>query len=187
MGERRPRGPYQDGAQMCAYEAQMALLLSRTILAERIWDVSKAIDLMVNFPEVDMDKIMMMGNSGGGTATFYTACYDERIKLSAPSCAFCPYPESIMDIYHCACNYINGAYRYFDMQDLAVLIAPRKLVIINGEKDEIFPIEGTKRGYETVKKIYEKAGATENCKLAITPKHHYWCPDVVWDEIKKMR
>lgn len=185
MGERRPRGPYQDGAQMCAYEAQMALLLSRTILAERIWDVSKAIDLMVNFPEVDMDKIMMMGNSGGGTATFYTACYDERIKLAIPSCAFCTYSSSILDRFHCSCNFIPRSYEYFEMQDVATLLAPRNVIFLAGVKDEIFPIEGTREAYETVKKIYAKAGAPDKCKLIETPMGHWWCADLIWPAIKE--
>ena len=187
MGETKPQKPKRLWANMCHHTASVAMLLGRSLLGERMWDVARAIDLLPNFPQCDVNDIMITGSSGGGTASYFCACYDERIKLSAPSCAFCPYPESIMDIYHCACNYINGAYRYFDMQDLAVLIAPRKLLIINGEKDEIFPIEGAKRGYETVKKIYKKAKSENNCKLVITPKHHYWCDDIVWEEIKKFR
>ena len=185
MGERRPRGPYQDGAQMCAYEAQMALLLGRTILAERIWDVSKAIDLMDNFSEVDTDKIMITGNSGGGTASFYAACYDERIKLAIPSCSFCTYKSSILDRFHCSCNFIPYSYEYFEMEDVACLLAPRNCVFIAGKKDEIFPIEGVREAYKTVEKIYEKAGAKGKCQLIETEMAHYWCSDIVWDAISK--
>ena len=187
MGETKPQKEKRRWGKMCHHTASVAMLLGRSVLGERMWDVSRAIDLLPNFPQCDVNDIMITGNSGGGTSSYFCACYDERIKLSAPSCAFCPYPESIMDIYHCACNYINGAYRYFDMQDLAVLIAPRKLLIINGQEDIIFPIEGVKRGYETVKKIYSKVNCKDNCKLVITPKHHYWCDDIVWEEIKKFR
>ena len=51
------------------------------------------------------------------------------------------------------------------MQDLSALIAPRKLVVIAGEQDLLFPIDGVKRGFETVKRIYEKAGCGNNCSL----------------------
>ncbi len=149
-------------------------------------DISKAIDMLSHFPECDTDKIVITGNSGGGTASYYAAVYDERIKICVPSCSFCPYKESILRFYHCSCNYISSAYRYFDMQDLAALIAPRKLTIIAGKLDPSFLIGGVERGYETVKKIYEKAGAAQNCKLIETEMGHWWCEDIVWDEIRRL-
>ena len=132
MGERRPSERHQKDAHMCEYEAHIAILLGRTILGERMWDVSRAIDALSAFDKIDTDKIFIMGNSGGGTMSYYAACFDERIKFSVPSCAFCTYPDSIMHWFHCACNYIPHAYEWFDMQDLACLIAPRKLAVITG-------------------------------------------------------
>lgn len=183
MGERHPSDRKQAAANMCEYEAHIALMLGRTILGERVWDISRAIDVMKNFGKVDTEKVLITGNSGGGTISYYAACVDERIKLSVPSCAFCTYPDSIMNWYHCSCNFIPHAYEWFDMQDLACLIAPRKLVVVAGEKDEIFPIYGVKKGFESVKKIYEKAGAPESCSLTVTSKAHWWCEDIVWKVI----
>ncbi len=187
MGERRPSERHQNGANMCEYTAHIALLLGRTILGERMWDVSKAIDALATFDCVDLNDVFITGNSGGGTMSFYAACYDERIKFSVPSCAFCTYEDSIMNWFHCSCNFIPHAYEWFEMQDLACLIAPRKLLAIAGVEDYIFPINGVKKGYETVKKIYEKAGVANNCKLVETPKGHWWCEDIVWSEIAALR
>ena len=185
MGERRPNGEHQRIGSMCEYEAHIALMLGRTILGERMWDVSRAIDLMEKFDKVDTDNVIITGNSGGGTISYYAACFDERIKLSVPSCAFCNYPDSIMNWYHCSCNFIPHAYEWFDMQDLACLIAPRRLSVISGSLDEIFPLYGAEKAYETVKKIYEKAGVPDNCSLTVTDKGHWWCEDIVWDKIKE--
>ena len=181
MGERRPQRP----GNMCEYEAHIALLLGRTILGERVWDVSKAIDTLSAFPQCDLDKILITGSSGGGTASYYSACYDERIKVSVPSCSFCSYKTSIMNIYHCSCNFIPHAYEWFEMQDLAFLIAPRALLAVNGKEDLIFPIAGARDGFETVKGIYQASGSAENCTLIETPKAHWWCVDIVWNAIKK--
>ncbi len=171
----------------CYYEAVTAMLLGRTIIGERCWDISKAIDVVgENFPECDVDKIVITGNSGGGTASYYAAAYDERIKVCMPSSAFCPYKESILKFYHCSCNYIPNAYKYFDMQDLACLIAPRELVIMTGILDPSFLVTGVQRGYDTVEKIYKKEKAEDNCKLIITEKGHWWNVDVVWPELKKL-
>ena len=191
MGERRAFNTFDRRVSLnpasgsCYYEAMTAITLGRTLIGERCWDISRAIDLLDKFPQCDTGRIIITGNSGGGTASYYAACYDERIKVCAPSCSFCPYPESILKFYHCSCNYIPQAFRWFDMQDLACLIAPRKLCIIAGKYDTAFLVDGVKRGYETVKRIYEKAGAPDNCSLTITPKGHWWCEDIVWTEINK--
>ncbi len=190
MGERRPSARHQNAANMCEYTAHIALLLGRTILGERMWDVSKAIDVLAQFSQCDLNKILITGNSGGGTMSFYAACFDERIKLSVPSCAFCSYERSIMNWFHCSCNFIPHAYEWFEMQDLACLIAPRNLAVVAGEVDHIFPIDGVEKGFETVTKIYQKEGFSNNCRLIKTPKGHWWCEDIVWqvieDECKKL-
>ena len=184
MGERRPPNP-ADRVHNCCFQTHNAFMLGRTTLGERVWDISRAIDLLANFEQCDTDKICITGNSGGGTASFYAACLDERIKVSIPSCSFCPYDASIMAMIHCGCNYIPSARRYFEMQDLACMIAPRKLAIVAGKLDPIFPIDGVLRGYETVKEIYAAAGVPENVSLTVTPKEHWWCEDIVWPLIKE--
>ena len=186
MGERiSSRHPFD--IRMCEFAFLTAIELGRTLAGERAWDISKTIDALeaLNNPKLDLDKIVVTGNSGGGTATFYSACFDERIKIAAPSCAFCSYKQSIMAMYHCACNYIPKAYNYFDMGDLACLIAPRNLLVIAGELDNGFLIEGVHSQFETVKKIYQKEKSEENSRLIVTDKGHWWCEDIVWGEIKK--
>ena len=183
MGERRPTKANRAPNLNCQYTSGVSLLLGRTLLGERVWDIHKAIDALASFDVCDLDKIVITGNSGGGTASYYSACYDERIKICAPSCSFCPYPESILDIWHCFCNYIPSAFQWFDMQDLSALIAPRNLLVIAGEQDEIFPIEGVQRGFATVQEIYSAVNAKENCRLVKTPKAHWWCVDIVWPAI----
>lgn len=188
MGERRPISRNRHKDVKCTYAALTAIGLGRTILGERIWDISKAIDVVEqNFPVCDTSDIIITGGSGGGTASFYAACYDERIKLCAPVCSFCSYKESILSIAHCSCNYIPFSYKYFDMHDLAALIAPRKLAIVTGKLDEIFPINGVERSYEVVKKIYARAGVPNNCSLSVTEEGHRWINDIVWDAINKIK
>jgi cephalosporin-C deacetylase-like acetyl esterase len=149
MGERKTKNAYGGGVVMCTHLAVKAMHLGRTLLGERVWDVSKAIDALSFFKDrgLDLDKIVLTGNSGGGTMSFYAAAFDERIKISAPSCAFCSYESSIMSIFHCPCNYLPGAMRYFEMGDLACAIAPRRLIVVAGQEDRIFPIAGVREAY----------------------------------------
>ena len=181
-GERKSTAAY--GVE-CDFQAKTAFMLGRTIIGERVWDVSRTLDLMDRFDAVDLDRVMVFGDSGGGTASFYAGCIDERIKVVAPCYAFCPYKSSIMAMYHCICNYIPSAYRYFEMQDLACLIAPRKLIAINGELDPIFPIGPAKEAFETVNRIYAVAGVEDNCRIVTTEKGHYWMVEPIWQYIKE--
>lgn len=168
----------------CLHASMIALMLGRTLLGERVWDISRAIDVLSAFPEIDTEKIACMGNSGGGTATFYAACMDERIKLVMPSCAVCTYRDSIVAMRHCACNYIPKVAKYFDMGDLSCLIAPRPFIIVAGKEDPIFPKHGVEKTFETVKKIYEKAGAPENCRLIFGEEGHRFYANPSWDVLR---
>ena len=170
----------EDGSPRCFFTAMNALLVGRTLLGERCWDISRAIDLAETFPGIDCTKVLCTGNSGGGTATFYAACFDPRIGVAMPSCAVCTYRDSIGAMKHCACNYIPSAAKYFDMGDLTALIAPRKLVIINGVEDPIFPKDGVAETYETVKKIYAAAGAPQNCILTTGAEGHRYYKKEAW-------
>lgn len=187
MGELRPLEHLRNMSQMCAYEAMTAIMMGRTLVAERVWAISRVIDALSNFSQCDLSDIFITGNSGGGTISYYAACLDERIKLSAPSCAVCTYKGSILNIFHCACNYIPDAYNWFEMGDLSCMIAPRKLLVISGKDDAIFPIDEAKKAYITIQKIFEKEGVPQNCKMLVTDKDHYWYEDVVWNGIKQMR
>ena len=185
LGERRTQNERLYGGQDCRHASMVAIHLGRTLIGERIWDIKRAIDALENFPECDLDKIIITGNSGGGTASYYAACYDKRIKICAPSCSVCTYRDSILSLGHCTCNYIPFAYQYFEMADLACMIAPRNILLLAGKKDTIFPIEGVRRAFQTIQNVYKRTNATENCKLIETEKGHMWCDDLIWPAIKK--
>ena len=130
----------------CMFTAMTALMLGRTLIGERVWDVSKAIDSLEYFKDkLDLEDITLLGTSGGGTATYYAACYDKRIKTAVPTCAVSTYKGSIGDMWHCTCNYIPSIAKYFDMGELSALIAPRKLLVCRGNRSH-FPFIGNKRG-----------------------------------------
>ena len=171
----------------CTEAAKIAILMGRTLIGERVWDAMRILDAVLEkFKFINKDDIVCTGNSGGGTATYYLACMDERITAAAPSCAVCNYEDSIAAMPHCLCNHIPQIRKYFEMGDLAAFIAPRKLVIAAGEKDGIFPIEGTKKAFETVKKMYKESGAEENCALVIGERGHLNYADLIWEKLHKM-
>lgn len=170
----------EKGETGCFHPAMVASLLGRTLIGERVWDVSRAIDALNEFKEIDTDKIACMGNSGGGTATYYAACMDERIKIAMPSCSVCTFDQSIGIMRHCSCNYIPRMAKYLDMGDIACLIAPRKLVVVAGEQDNGFHIKGSREAYSTIEKIYKKENCENNCRLVVGSEGHRFYADPSW-------
>ena len=180
-------GGLKTGGPDCHVSSMSAILNGRTTIGERAVDTSAVIDaLIANFDFLDTENIMLMGNSGGGTATYYTACLDERIKLAMPSCAVCTYKHSIAAMKHCVCNFVPNIAKDFDMGDLAGLIAPRKLIIVNGKEDNIFPDEGVRETYEIVKELYRYAGVSENCALVTGAMGHRFYADDAWPVLHRM-
>lgn len=166
----------------CTHAGMVELLLGRTMIGARIWDICRAIDILNQFPDIDTSRIGCMGDSGGGTATYFAACIDQRIKIAMPACYFCTFSDSIARIDHCVDNYIPGILKYFEMAELSCLIAPRPIIIVAGEEDKIFPIEGTKKAYKTLQSIYKKAGAPNKCKLIICKGGHRFYAKEAWPE-----
>lgn len=165
---------------------QTALTGKTTLLGQRLLDISNTITAIgAGFDFIDMTKIGIMGNSGGGTSAYYAACVDERIKVTMPSSSFCSYVDSWGSIYHCACAYINGILNYFDMGDLAVMIAPRFLIAVNGKFDHLQPFESAKKEFERVKEIFKCAGAEEHCEMVVGPNGHRFYADLAWDVFDK--
>ena len=171
----------------CALTAMTDLLVGRTLIGERVWDIQRLIDAVTtHFPVVNADEIYCMGNSGGGTSTFYAACTEKRIKGAMPSCSVCEYEDSITPMRHCTCNYIPYIRNYFEMGDLCGLIAPRKLVIVAGEQDDIFPINGVIKSFDTAKVMFDAAGAKDNCALVVGDGAHTYYQDFAWKAFNKL-
>lgn len=188
FGERKDRRPkkVRGVGHPCHHGTMVALLLGRTMIGERVWDISRAIDVLEKFPEIDVSRVGCMGNSGGGTASYFSACLEPRIKVAMPSCYICTFKDSIGRIDHCMDNYIPGALRYFDMGDLAGLIAPRPLIVVAGRKDAIFPIKGVIETYKTIDAVYKKAGVPESCRLVVGHEGHRFYAKPGWGAFREL-
>ena len=165
----------------CHDATMAALLIGRTAIAERVWDVQRAIDALRHFPMADLRRIVCMGNSGGGTTTLYAACLEPRIAFAMPSCFFCTYEDSHGAVSgHCVCNFIPHVREFFEMGDVAGLIAPRPLVIVAGMEDPIFPLFAVRKAFETTQAYYAAAGAPDNIALVIGTEGHRFYADLAW-------
>jgi hypothetical protein len=161
------------------------ILVGRTPIGDRVWDMSKIIDwALANLP-VDPAKIVMTGNSGGGTVTLFAAACDTRISVAVPASYFCTFTGSIGTIHHCECNYVPGMMQLGEMADVAGLIAPRPFCAIQGKKDNIFPIDESKKAFNHLKQIYKAAGVPDLCELYVGSEGHRYYKAGAWPFVKK--
>lgn len=187
FGERRE----QKQEQVCSYNdcldaAMHALMLGRTMIGERVFDVDRALDYLTTREDVELERIGVMGNSGGGTISLFSAALLERIAFAIPSCYFCTFRDSIMSIYHCPDNFVPGLLQFAEMADIFGLFAPKPVLIVAGQEDDIFPIEGTRQAFSDLLKIYNAAGAPDNCHLVIGSDGHRFYAEKAWPVILEM-
>ena len=64
-----------------------------------------------------------------------------------------------------------NTYRW-DFGQVAALMAPRPLMILNTDDDRIFPLDGVNRVFNDVRRIYDLHGARDKLGLVITPGGH---------------
>ncbi|MBP5404992.1 MAG: acetylxylan esterase [Clostridia bacterium] len=166
----------------CLEPAMTALLMGRTTLGERVWDVSRLIDVAEKYfaDKVDVKTICLMGNSGGGTATAYAAALEDRITLAMPSSAICTFRDSIGAMHHCSFNYVPRIGLYVDMGDLIAMAAPKYYVQVNGAEDKIFPLVGAIECFEQGRKAYDFLGCSDRLTHVIGEEGHRFYADKAW-------
>ncbi|WP_314968949.1 alpha/beta hydrolase family protein [Phocaeicola abscessus] len=186
FGKTRTAQDIENGAlSSCRTLLMHDLLVGRTPIGDRVWDVMKLIDWALEKLPVDASKIVVYGNSGGGTVSLFAGACDIRIAASMPSSYFCTFTGSIGSIHHCDCNYISGILDYGEMSDIAGLTAPRLFGATNGRYDEIFPAVETKKAFVHLQEIYAAAGVPANCELYFGEGGHRVYRDGAYDFLKR--
>ena len=185
FGERREVVQKKVSPDGCHDATMHALMLGRTLIGERVYDVDRGIDYLNARGDADMNHIGIMGNSTGGTISLFAAALLPRIKYAMPSCYFCTFKESIMSIGHCMDNYVPRLLKYAEMPDVMGLFAPKPVVLVAGKEDHIFPIAGVRRAFRHLKKIYAAADAADRCHLVVGGEGHRFYAKDAWHKMLK--
>lgn len=170
----------------CNDLALQKILRGSSLTGQRVFDVMRAVDFIKSQKDLDSSRIACMGHSTGGTVSFYAACLDPRISMAITSCSFCTFQDSWLKHPHCACGYIPNIASLGDMPDLAGLIAPRKLLIVAGEKDHLADIKGVKKAFKRSCTFFKNAGCTNHIQMVTGKGGHDFFPEAAWPRINRM-
>lgn len=189
FGERMEAPEHREGeaqwTSSCYAVGVNALLLGKTLLGLRIYDVMRLVDYIRSLPGDLTDTLGCVGLSGGGMVTLFTTALDARITSAVVSGYFNSFRSSIMAMRHCLCNFVPGIVRSAEMVDIAGLVAPRPLLIETGAQDPIFPTAATQQAYKELQKIYSVFGAVQNLDIDVFQGEHEWSGRKAYDWLAK--
>ncbi len=153
------------------------ILQGASVARQFVWDAIRAVDLLLERPDVDPDRIAVTGNSGGGTQASFLMVAEPRLAAAAP-CTFIMTLESYLKTGQSqdAEQIVRGAFVHGpDHDDYLTCMAP-KPVLVGAVAYDFFPIEGTIEAVERAKRIYRLYGAEAKVTLVVTPSRHEYAP-----------
>jgi len=140
-----------------------------------LWDDLRAVDYLASRPEVDRRRLGCVGLSVGGYRSFLLAALDPRIKAAVDVGWMTSYASNIRRHVTNTIGFtfhIPGLYRYLDLPDLAALIAPRSVLVINGSKDTLFPPDGVDKAHRKIAACFQKARAADQQRCRVYDAPH---------------
>jgi len=144
------------------------------------WNGMRAIDYLCTRSDVDKDRVGVTGISGGGAATFWIAAADERVKAAVPISGMSDlesYVKNKVINGHCDCMFLYNTYQW-DWTTIAALAAPRPLLFANSDNDPIFPMDGNRRVFAKLQKIYTMYGQPNLVDEFVSSGGHAYRPDL---------
>jgi alpha-beta hydrolase superfamily lysophospholipase len=167
-------------------------------LYDTVWDVMRLIDYLETRPDVDRSRIGLTGISKGGMETYLATAVDPRIAVAVPmigvqsfrwaldhgawdsrawtlrqaveaaakdagSGVGAPFMRRFYD------KVAPGVYGEFDGPSMLPLIAPRPLLVVNGDSDPRTPIGGVRACMAAAEQAYKALGVTDRLVLHLQP------------------
>jgi dienelactone hydrolase len=141
----------------------------------------RAIDVLRSLPEVDPDRIGVIGHSLGGHNSLFLAAFDPRVKAVVTSCGFNSfakykggdltgwshkgYMPRIAEVYA-----KDPARMPFDFTEVLAALAPRPVFINAPLGDSNFEVSGVKDCEAAAGQIYDKVFQARDRLVAVYPE-----------------
>ncbi|MBX9678700.1 MAG: dienelactone hydrolase family protein [Gemmataceae bacterium] len=159
--------------------------VSATMLG--IWNHRVGLDLLQSLPEVDGDRLGVIGHSLGGHNSLFLAAFDERVKATVSNCGFCSfrsymkgnlagwshagYMPRIKSVYEAKPEKMP-----FDFTEVLAAIAPRAVLASAPVRDDNFDVDGVKECVKAAQPVFRLLGAEEKLS-AVYPNAGHDFPD----------
>lgn len=154
-----------------------------------IWDNIRAVDLLESLPEVDRDRIAVIGHSLGGHNALFTAAFEQRIRAVICSCGFTGFQDYYkgkiapwaQDRYmpRISTVYGNDPEKVpFDFYEVLAALAPRPVFVNAPLRDANFDCDGVKKILTAIEPVYALHNARDRIKAVHPDCEHSFPADI---------
>lgn len=169
-----------------------------------IFDNMRCVDLLQARPDVDSNRIGVIGHSLGGHNAIFTGAFDKRLKVVVSSCgwtlfsyydagkaiterfggALGPWAQDrymplLQDKYHLDIKKIP-----FDFDEVIAAIALRAFFSNSPLNDSNFSVAGVKKGIAEVSEVYRFLGAKDKLEVRYPESQHDFPPEVRFESYR---
>lgn len=153
-----------------------------------IWNHMRCVDLLQSLPEVDPDRIGVLGHSLGGHNSIFVAAFDPRIRCVVSNCGFCSFPKyyqgnlagwshdgympRIRKVYE-----LKPEKMPFDFTELVAALAPRPFLAIAPLHDHNFDAGGVKDCIAAARPVYALLDASNRLAASYPDSDHNFPPE----------
>jgi len=186
FGERNGQGPGGEAEKGSAGEmtaSKFNLWVGRTLWGMMLRDDLMALDYLSSRPEVDARRIGVTGMSMGATRSWWLMALDERIQTGIAVACLTRYQNLITEealkahgIYYFVPNLLN----HFDTEAVVALLAPRPVLLMNGDEDTGSPVEGIHAIEAVVRQAYALYGREKEFESVVYPGQGHVYTPVMW-------
>jgi dienelactone hydrolase len=185
FGERNgrgPGGPAEKGGNGEMSASKFNLWVGRTLWGMILRDDLMALDYLASRPEVDADRIGVMGMSMGATRAWWLMALDERLKTGVPICCLTRYQNLIEHELlkaHGIYYYVPNLLNHFDTEAIVALIAPRPVLFLDGDQDGTSPVDGIHAIESAVRPVFRLYGKEAEFQSIVYPgQGHIYTPEM---------
>jgi dienelactone hydrolase len=154
-----------------------------------VWNHMRAVDLLESLPEVDAERIGVIGHSLGGHNALFVAAFDPRLKVVVTSCGFTSfakykggdlagwaqkrYMPRVASVYN-----NDPAKMPFDFSETLGAIAPRAVFISAPLRDDNFDVSGVKDCLKAAAPVFDLLDGKDKLVAVHPDIVHAFPPDV---------
>jgi dienelactone hydrolase len=114
------------------------LLRGDTLMRKVLSDSAQGISLLREHPQIDPERVGIMGHSYGGNTVLFHGALDERIHFACSSGAACTYQYKMTHQLGIEmAEVIPGFATRYDISDLVTCFAPRRVLLVSATGDRL--------------------------------------------------
>jgi acetyl esterase/lipase len=154
-----------------------------------IFNHMRCVDLLQSRPEVDPQRIGVIGHSLGGHNAMFVGVFDQRLKVIVSSCGWTPfhdyyggkikgwtsdrYMPRLRDVYALDPDRVP-----FDFYEVVAALAPRAFFSCSPLHDSNFDVTGVRKGIAKASEIFALLGAADQLQVRYPDSAHDFPPEM---------